>query len=363
MTHAHALPERAAAPFLVLGLRSRTFWLSRFLSYADWRCGHDDSVRLRSPADIVSWASQPKTGAADTLAAAWWRLFPTYAPGLRIVTVRRDPAEIEASIRRHGAFPDWKGRAAAVRQFCRKLDQIEKRVPGVLSVRFEDLAHEETCAAVFEHCLPYRHDHGWWASLAEQNLQADIVAQNRYAAAYMAQIAKMARTARHLALRAMERRHPAPDGFDISTGPFETEFPLLARRFEEHMAATGQDTGDYLKKNIPLLEFLSRRGRAFFTVARSNGRPFAYQLSLLGPDLESEDTVGHLFAVYASPDVPGIGRKTRQAAIAHLRSAGAQRIYARWGVRGSGGRLSAADKRMGFETLGEVGMLDFKGAA
>jgi hypothetical protein len=351
------------APFIVLGLRSRTYWLSKFLSYADWRCGHGEALQMRTPADLASWAALPKTGTAGSALAPWWRLFPVYAPGVRIVTVRRDPGEIENSLRRHGAFPDWEGRAETVRRFCRKLDQIEKRVPGVLSVRFEDLAHEDTCAAVFEHCLPYRHDPAWWASMADVNLQQDTVAQNRYAAVYGPQIAKMARTARHLSLRAMDKAPPPLEGFEIGVEPFETAWADAGRALRDHMAATDQDVEEYLRKNVPLLTDLSRRGRAFCAVARSNGRVFGYQLALIGNDLDSEKPIGCLASVYAPPEVPGLGRRLRRTALDYLRGKGMTKIYGRWGVRGSGARVAAIDKRMGAESIGEAWVIETKEAA
>jgi P2-related tail formation protein len=55
----------------------------------------------------------------------------------------------------------------------RKLDQIEARLP-CLSVSYADLAKEDTCKAVFQHCLPYQHDQDHWKRLDRTNIQIDL---------------------------------------------------------------------------------------------------------------------------------------------------------------------------------------------
>jgi hypothetical protein len=126
-------------------------------------------------ADVAAWFDRPRTNTAETGAAAWWRLIPS---GVRIVTVRRPVAEVAESLARFGFDPAIT--IAGLRRMDAKLDQIERRVAGVLSVRFADLAREDVCARVLESCLPYPHDHAWWASLADVNVQADLPAMVRY---------------------------------------------------------------------------------------------------------------------------------------------------------------------------------------
>ena len=68
-------------PFVVYALpRSRTFWLSRFLCYAEWNCGHDEIRHARSLDDVRAWFSQSYTGTVETAAAPWWRLIQRLRP-------------------------------------------------------------------------------------------------------------------------------------------------------------------------------------------------------------------------------------------------------------------------------------------
>jgi len=178
--------------FVVYGLpRSRTNWLSHFLSYGDHKCYHEAAMFMRGVDDLRSWLAMENSGSAETAAAPAWRLIHHYRPDIRAVVVRRPVEEVVASLLAIdlsgvGAYDADKLRKGMV-YLDRCLDQIE-RLPGVLSVRFADLANEETCARVFEHCLPHAHDHEWWAFMNRLNLQTDTRALLRYRFAHRAQI-------------------------------------------------------------------------------------------------------------------------------------------------------------------------------
>ena len=74
MIYAAAKPDSittpSAPPFIVYALpRSRTFWLSKFLSYGGWACDHDEAVRLRGLDDMQSSLDIPMRGSVETAAA------------------------------------------------------------------------------------------------------------------------------------------------------------------------------------------------------------------------------------------------------------------------------------------------------
>ena len=187
-------------PFVIFALpRSRTAWLSQFLTYGDWRCEHDALAIVRSVPEALARLAVPRTGFAETGAAPWWRFLPA---GTRVVLVRRPIAEVVASAMRIWPFdPDVL--ANGLRRLDRKLDQIAMRWPGALTVRFADLAGEEACARVFERCLPYRHDAAWWRAWTGVNVQADAAAIIRSAAARRAELVRLASDARIAALATM----------------------------------------------------------------------------------------------------------------------------------------------------------------
>ena len=180
-------------PFIVYGLpRSRTYWLSHFLSYGDTKCYHEACMYMRSIDDMRSFLSQDNTGAAETAAAPGWRLIHHYRPDIRAVVVRRPVEDVVKSL----LAVDMSGVARydvalahkSMSYLDRYLDQIEANVPGAVSVRFDDLADQETCRRVFEHCLPYRFDAAWWEAFAPINLQINSRAMMRYRFAHRPQI-------------------------------------------------------------------------------------------------------------------------------------------------------------------------------
>jgi hypothetical protein len=152
---------------------------------------------------VKSWLAQPCTGTCETAAAPFWRLLP---PETRIVTVRRSPAEVLASLSALGLTFDPAGMAALLRRADAKLDQIEARWPGVLSVRYADLANEATCSEVFTHCLPYPHDPQWWAACAAVNVQISVPHMMRYFAAYAPQVAAACAEAKARTIAALRKR-------------------------------------------------------------------------------------------------------------------------------------------------------------
>lgn len=181
-------------PFIVLALgRSRTAWLSQFLTYGPWVCGHDEATYWRSEDDIRSWWMQPWIGSAETALAGYWRLLDHFVPGCRVVTIRRPVAEVVESIRRVGfateALPQLMHR---LRYLDAKLDQIEARVPGVLSVQFHDLGAEGPNREVFEFCLGMGWDRQWWLHWRDTNVQVNWAAKQRYFAYHRPQLRKMA---------------------------------------------------------------------------------------------------------------------------------------------------------------------------
>jgi GNAT superfamily N-acetyltransferase len=349
------------APFIVLALpRSRTAWLARFLSYGDWLCGHDELMHIRTLDEIATWFTQLNIGTVETCAAPFWRLMPKDA---RIVTVRRPVDDVLASLAAQGVGSETV--ASMIRACDRKLDQIERRVPGVVSVRFDDLALESTCAAVFEHCLQLPHDPAWWRIWDRHNVSGDLKRQVRYCHAFLPQLLKLARAARQRMLADMNRPAVPPDGFTIQEEHIEDWFRDAKPLIREHMIATGQDVDDYKLKNEPMLRLLGQKGFMQVMTARSNGRLFGYLMTVLGPSLDAVDRMEALhLPFFVSKDCPGgLGLKLQRAALERLREKGVSDLFARAGNRGSGPRLGVLYRRLGFEEFSTLHRIDLTAKA
>lgn len=345
-------------PFVVFAMpRSRSKWLSCFLNYGPWQCGHDELRHCRSLDDVKSWLTQPCTGTVETAAAPFWRLLERFAPEARVVTVRRHVPAVAASLARAGLVFDGLMMERLLWGIERKLDQIEARLPQVLSVTFDDLADENACAAVFQHCLGLPHDHDWWQRVAPLNLQADLSRMLGYLAAHGQQIEKLRRIARHEILRSF-RRPVELDGVTFQQEGLHQAFHDGERLMTDECVALGEYPEAWQNMNIPLLERLEARGNLHVYTARSNGRMFGYLMSALGEAFHGYDQLeAEQVAFYADPGWPGLGRKLQHAAIEDLRAKGVDRVMM---FQPDATRVGLVYRRLGAKQTGQRFVLELQ---
>jgi hypothetical protein len=349
--------------FVVFGMpRSRTAWLSRFLTYGDWICGHEEIRNMRSVDDLTAWFSQPCTGTVETAASPWWRTLDRLSPGAKIVVVRRPVDEVVESFARIPGLT-LNGLRPILEKIDTKLRQIEARIPGALSVSFAELAQEETCAKVFEHCLPYTHDTGHWQRLAPVNIQINMHALMRHFQAYQPALDKLSAIVKHQTLSAMALHEPvSSDGMVLQTEDFESWLRDAENLFDAHLVQVGEAPGNWQNKNIPMMRRLYDAGAMQITTARCNGRMFGYLMTLLSPSLTSKDIMSAVNTTfYASPDFPGLGLKIQRAALGFLKQRGVDEVFFEAGKRGSGDRISAIYRRIGAQDHGQVFRLQLAG--
>jgi hypothetical protein len=177
-------------PFVVFALpRSRTAWMSRYLSYdGRFLVGHDIAARSDSIEGFFRNFDEGLSGTVETGAMMGWRLFRERFPDAPIAVVRRSIEDVKLSLARFGVAPregDLEARAAV-------LDELEKE-PGVLSVTFRDLCEARNRRRVFEHCLGCAWDQEWDARLASVDIQVDFMRELREVAVNQERIAAMKR--------------------------------------------------------------------------------------------------------------------------------------------------------------------------
>ena len=192
-------------PFIILSLpRSRSAWLSKFLTYSEWTCEHEALRHVGTLEDAQAWLSIPRCGFAEPSAAPWWRLISKFAPEARIVVVRRPWQEVLESFAKVPLRSAWTLDLAALAERLKrldaKLDQAAARLSNVLQIRYADLNDEITCARVFEHCLPYPHDSEWWRVLSATNIQVDLDVLWRQYAAFAKRTERLREAARAVIL-------------------------------------------------------------------------------------------------------------------------------------------------------------------
>lgn len=340
--------------YIILALpRSRTTWLSKFLTYGEWSCGHEELRHLRTLEDARLWFTQDCTGTAETLAAHWWRLLAKM--DTKIVLVRRPVKEVVDSLMALDLDFDRATLETTMAALDRKLDQIAARMP-CLSVNYADLTKAKTCGKVFEYCLPYKFDRAHWRKWDKVNVQCDMRGLMRYMVAYGPTLETLAKVAKHQSLTTLRLRPPVVnEGMTLQTEDFETWVKDGAALFDDHMVRVGEAPGEWGAKNIPLMRNIFNAGFMQIMTARSNGRMFGYLMSLVAPSLTSEGltTASHT-TFYASPDAPGLGIKLQRAAMKALKDRGVDHVVMQAGTRGSGPRLATMFKRLGAQDDGQM---------
>jgi GNAT superfamily N-acetyltransferase len=318
---------------------------------------------LRSLDDLASWFSQPCTGTIETAVAPFWRLLERFGD-VGVVVLRRPVAEVVASFR--AAAPGYfEGPAieTAMHRLACKLDQIERRLPGVLAVTFEELGTEAGCRKLWEHCLPYPFDATWYAMLAPVNIQVSLGLLFRYFEAYRPQLDKLAKLAAHRIVAGMRQAESEFDGVTFQVEPFRTFYRDAEPLFAEHLAQTEQSPDDHTRKNLPLLAELDDRGALQCLTARVQQRMVGYLMTVIAPSLDARDRiVGEHTIFFASKDVRGLGMRLQRAAADALRSRGVHEIIMRAGRRGSGPRLGTFYRRMGADEFGQLYRLELQEA-
>lgn len=361
----------ARSPFVILALpRSRTFWLSHFLTFGEWTCWHEQGRYLRTAADVRSWLAQDLTGTVETAVAPWWRLIRTYRPDARVALVRRPVSEVVDSIMRLDMRGTYSFERAALtgrmEALDRKLDQIERRLPNALSVPYSALEDEATCAGLFEHCLQRPHDPEWWRSLADENMQADMPSMARYMRANKPQLDRVAAEcglACSTLIRSGQTRKPRRrSDVLIQAECFDSFWRDGQALFAEHAAEVGGRRGVMLDPDVDLAKAIERAGGAQIVTARAGGRMVGYLVVLISPQVESAGMVSAMTnTFFVSKEFRGIGGRLISTAVRLLTVRGVDEAILRAGIRGDGPRLDALFKRLGASEFGRLYCLPLRG--
>ena len=350
-------------PFVIFSLpRSRSFWLSRFLSCGDWMCGHDEASRVRSLDDVRTWLRQESVGSVETSSAGLWRMLPLINPEVRIATLRRPYAEVADSLARLGVVVD----SAVLHQLRRaaaKLDQIEARL-GCPRFEFDELGTWEGAARVLAWATGTENP-AWCAAMVPMNLQSDLRETLRRCHIFRAQHDKAAAMCRRWTVARMgPRKVVSRDDVTIQQETCDDWFRDGTRLFEEHSLELGEPPDGFLRKNWPVMRAMDQMGCMQIMTARCNGRMVGYYVCYIAPatdDIAIGLSALHI-SVFVSPDFKGIAPRLQRASIEALRHRGVGEICFRAGVKADGERMGAMYRRVGAEPMGQIYRLQLKAA-
>jgi hypothetical protein len=311
--------------------------------------------------DIKCWFSQPNVGTIETALSPFWRLIPHYAPNAKIITIRRPVDEVVESLIKLG-FAKNTNLIKGMYAYDRKLDQLEKRLPHVRRINFNDLNDIVICGDLFEYCTETPRDDERCKFLQQFNLQIDFSALMRYYLAYQEPLNKLAKIAKSISISEMHPKEDVDDGIIIREETLSNLLRDGKTLFAEHAIDVGESTDSYLTKNIPLMQKLEDVGCLQIHIARCNGRIFGYLMSIISPSLERQNTkTGVHTLFYTSKDVKNLGLRLQRASVEGLKAKGCDEIIFRAGIRGSTAeRISTLYKRLGASPFGELYRLELE---
>ena len=187
-------------PFIIYTLsRSRTAWLSEFLTYGPWFVEREIAIGMRSLDDVANWFACPNVGTVETAACYGHWLLRQAVPGIREAVVRRPvEAVIQSSLAAGEAVGITYDESHLRRLLTygeRMLTKISAR-PGVLTLDYADLETEAGCRAIFEFCLETSFNREWWLRWRDVNVQISLLDLVRYYAANLAEITTWKQTAK-----------------------------------------------------------------------------------------------------------------------------------------------------------------------
>lgn len=150
--------------YIVFALpRTRSFWLSKFLSYERLKCEHDDWLGLNHR----PWFN----GSVETGMIPYWRSIKTIYPDIKMVTLRRPINEVISSLMKL-ELPVHVNQMIEVTKLCiHHMYELENEHPEALKTSYAELGTEDGCAKVFQYCISKPFDHKWWMHMKDQNLQ------------------------------------------------------------------------------------------------------------------------------------------------------------------------------------------------
>ena len=332
-------------PFIIFGLpRSRTHWLSKFLTYRNWHCYHDLPLTVEGVKDLKVKLSQPNTGTVETGLTCGFNMFMEWFPQARIVVVRREVAEVKESARKIGwMFPEGLLEAEAER-----LDQISLR-PNVLTISFGDLNEKAVCAELFRFCLEQDLPDDWWEMFKDWNIQV--------------------RPDSHLNRLGAKRKEI---GYLLdqvnSYVTFHVE-PLSAllrdggKLFVSHRAEAGGFANLPFDPDIPPFEGMDKLGLLKIYTARTINHLVGYLVFIINPCLESRNTLLAFQNIwFVDKSFRGTtGHRLHAFARKHLAAIGVHAAICRAGVRADGPKLGRLYEDLGAKSMGELFFLPLGG--
>lgn len=146
-------------PFFVIGLpRSRTYWLSKFLTTDSCKVGHDSSCEYSS---IEEMHKKMDNGICDTALAFHWKLLKG-----KIVIIERDYNDVLRSVSALGMVE-----SASLRKIYDALQEAKQFYP---CISYKDLQKKSVCKELFEYLTGEKFDSVRWKRMDKEIITVSV---------------------------------------------------------------------------------------------------------------------------------------------------------------------------------------------
>ena len=162
--------------FLVFAMpRSRSYWLSHFLSEPARECDHDPSIFFTGRDNMSKYLQNPDMAAVDTALLRIWPDVVAAAPDAKYAILTRNMADAERSLMREGLSID-QARTVNRRHMQDSMDFLASGVSCEV-FSFDMLDTEYGCARVWEYCLDKPFNREKWLAMKNRIIVRDTAAQ------------------------------------------------------------------------------------------------------------------------------------------------------------------------------------------
>lgn len=170
------LPGPPGGPFIVLSLpRSRSAWMSHWLSYPGKFVGHDIGIQCNDFQQFISSWKNGMAGTVETGAMIGWRLIKHEIPEIKTLIVLRHPDEVIRSLAAKGLThgPDM------VNEIYSRYHMLNAIAAGkgIQSISWQDLNSPIYREQIFEWLLGIPFDPEWDQRYSGVNIQVDFPAR------------------------------------------------------------------------------------------------------------------------------------------------------------------------------------------
>jgi hypothetical protein len=153
-------------PYLIVGTpRSRTTWLSQFLSTPERRCRHEPSLRWSHPSDLADFLADDEAAAADCMMTFLAGVAREIRPDCKIVVVVRPIDEVRESLFSVGL--------EIPRSYLEMMDRKARAIDADLFYQFRELDKESVIQNIAETCLGF-FDREKWLAMKDVNVQSNV---------------------------------------------------------------------------------------------------------------------------------------------------------------------------------------------